>query len=199
MTTLLSNLLLGLGIGAVIAALGLGVVVTHQASNVVNFAHAAVGTYLGLVYYEFRATGDIVQPFLIPFVPARFHLLDRPTESTAMAVTLVIAAVVGALSYYLVFRPLRHAPPLARIVASLGLMVYLIGVMGLRFPTAGAAGLVFDGPLPRDVVEFAMEQLQALFLVKNRYDDGQHTILRRVSRYFGRRGGRAGQQSATNV
>ena len=40
MTTHLSNLLLGLGIGAVIAALGMGVVVTHRASNVINFAHA---------------------------------------------------------------------------------------------------------------------------------------------------------------
>ena len=155
MASLLSNLLLGLGIGAVIAALGLGVVVTHQASNVVNFAHAAVGTYLGLVYYEFRATGDVVQPLLIPAVPSRFHLLDRPTEVTALVTVFMLAALVGALCYYLIFRPLRHAPPLARIVASLGLMVYLIGVMGLRFPPEGAAGLVFDGPLPRDVVELA--------------------------------------------
>lgn len=155
MSTHLSNLLLGLGMGAVIAALGLGVVITHRASNVINFAHAAIGTYLALVYYEFRATGDIVQPFLIPFVPARFHLLDRPTDATAMLTVLALAAGVGVLCYYLIFRPLRHAPPLARVVASLGLMVYLIGVMGLRFPTEGAATLVFDGPLPRQVVEFA--------------------------------------------
>jgi ABC-type branched-subunit amino acid transport system permease subunit len=72
-----------------------------------------------------------------------------------MIIVMLLAAAVGALCYHLIFRPLRHAPPLARIVASLGLMVYLIGVMGLRFPTEGAAGLVFDGPLPRDVVEFA--------------------------------------------
>ena len=78
MTTLFSNLLLGLGVGGVIAALAIGVVVTHRASNVINFSHAAVGTYLALVYYEFRATGDVVQPFLLPFVPSRFHLLDRP-------------------------------------------------------------------------------------------------------------------------
>ena len=54
------------GVGAVIAALAVGVVVTHRASNVVNFAHAALGTYLALVYYEFRSTGEIVQPLLVP-------------------------------------------------------------------------------------------------------------------------------------
>lgn len=155
MTALLSNLVLGLGVGSVIAALGLGVVVTNQASNVVNFAHAAIGTYLGLVYYELRATGDLVQPLLLPWVPARFHLVDRPTQATALVITLILAALVGAMCFLLIFRPLSHAPALARMVASLGLMVYLIGTMGLRFPAAGAASLVFDGPLPPDVVEFA--------------------------------------------
>ncbi len=135
MTTLFSNLLLGLGVGAVIAALAVGVVVTHRASNVVNFAHAALGTYLALVYYEFRSTGEIVQPLLVPFAPARFHLLDRPTVATALVVTLLLAAACGAACYLLVFRPLRTSPPLARVVASLGLMVYLIGVMDLRFPS----------------------------------------------------------------
>ena len=154
MSSLFSNLLLGLGIGAVIAALAIGIVVTHRASNVINFAHAALGTYLALVYYEFRSTGDIVQPLLLPFVPARFHLLDRPTVSSALVITMILAALVGAACYWLIFRPLRTSPPLARIVASLGLMTYLIGVMDLRFPPAGAAGLVLDGPLPTDLVEF---------------------------------------------
>jgi branched-chain amino acid transport system permease protein len=153
-TALFSNLLLGLGVGGVIAALAIGVVVTHRASNVINFAHAAIGTYLALVYYEFRQTGEIVQPLLLPFVPARFHLLDRPTVSSAMIVTLVIAAIVGATTYWLIFRPLRTSPPLARIVASLGLMTYLIGVMDLRFPPSGAVGNVIDGPLPDDLVTF---------------------------------------------
>lgn len=154
MTTFFSNLLLGLGVGGVIAALAVGVVVTHRASNVINFAHAAIGTYLALVYYEFRRTGDIVQPLLVPFAPDRFHLLDRPTVSSALIVTLVISALVGLVTYWLVFRPLRTSPALARVVASLGLMTYLIGVMTVRFPTSGAVVNVIDGPLPTDLVEF---------------------------------------------
>lgn len=151
----LSNLLLGLGSGAVIAALAVGVVVTHRAGNVINFAHGAVGAYLALAYYEFRATGDVVHPLLIPFVPGRFHLLTRPTVASAFIIVMLLAALVGALCYLLIFRPLRPASPLARIVASLGLMTYLIGVMALRFSTLSSATLNIDGPLPSGVVEIA--------------------------------------------
>ena len=155
MSTHLSNLLLGLGGGAVIAALALGLVVTHRAGNVVNFGHGAIGTYLAFAYYELRATGDIVHPLLVPFVPSRFHLLPRPTVASALVIVMILAALVGALCYLLIFRPLRTAPPLARVVASLGLMTYLIGVMGLRFSGQSAALLSVDGPLPTDVVELA--------------------------------------------
>ena len=161
MTTILSNLLLGLGVGGVIAALAIGVVVTHRASNVVNFAHAAVGTYLALVYYEFRATGDIVQPFLLPFVPSRFHLFDRPVVATALIVTLIISAIAGLATYWLIFRPLRNAAPLARVVASLGLMTYLIGLMQVRFPASSAVARVLDGPLPSDKVSFGSVSVDA--------------------------------------
>ena len=59
MTSHLTFLLLGLGVGAVIASLALGIVVTHRASGVINFAHAATGTFIALGYYELRATGDL--------------------------------------------------------------------------------------------------------------------------------------------
>ena len=39
----------------------------------------------------------------------------------------VISAVLGALLYVAVFRPLRYAPPLAKAVASLGVLVVLQG------------------------------------------------------------------------
>ena len=43
MTQHLQFLLLGLGGGAVIAALAIGLLLTYRASGVVNFAHAAIG------------------------------------------------------------------------------------------------------------------------------------------------------------
>lgn len=141
---------LGLGSGAAIAALALGVIVAHRASRVVNFAHGAMGTYVAMAYYELRATGDLVLPVL--GLPARVHVVARPTTATALVACLVLAALLGAVVYLAVFRFLRQAPPLARVVASLGLFVYLIGVMGLRFTTRGSAAIVLDGPLPDRLV-----------------------------------------------
>lgn len=148
--TIVTFFVLGLGSGAVIAALALGVVVAHRASRVVNFAHAAMGTYVAMAYYELRATGDLVLPVL--GLPARVHAVDRPTTATALVICVVLAAALGAAVYLAVFRFLRSAPPLARVVASLGLFVYLIGVMGLRFTSRGSASIVLDGPLPDRLV-----------------------------------------------
>lgn len=146
----LTFLIVGLGSGAVIAILGLGVVVTHQASRVVNFAHAAMGMYIAFVYYELRSSGEMVLPIL--GLPARISPVPRPTVATAFVMCMVLAAACGAFIYYVIFRPLRTAPALARVVASLGLFVYLIAIVGLRFESQGAAALVLDGPLPNDLI-----------------------------------------------
>lgn len=153
MTSHLTFLLLGLGAGAVIAALGIGLVVTRRASGVINFAHAAIGTFVALAYYELRASGDLVLPIL--GLPDRVHLVDRPTTATALVIALLYAALIGAALYWLVFRYLRDAPPLAGLVASLGLLLYFITLAGLRFDRQGAAALVIEGPLPDELVTVA--------------------------------------------
>jgi branched-chain amino acid transport system permease protein len=147
----LTYLVLGLGGGAVIAALGIGVVITHRASNVINFAHAAIGMYVAFAYYELRRSGDLVLPIL--GLPERVNLVARPTVATALVIAVVLGAAVGAVCFLVIFRPLRTAPPLARVVASLGLMVYLIGVVDLRFEGAAATSLRLDGPLSTRLVD----------------------------------------------
>lgn len=150
MSTYVGYLLAGLGGGAVVAFLALGLVLSHRTSGVVNFAHAAMGMYTAFAFFELRATGDLVLP-VIGF-PARVALVPRPTLVTALAVSVVVAALVGLVVYALIFRPLRRAPALARVVASLGLLLYLQEVVRLRFPVAGA-GVASRGPvLPDDPV-----------------------------------------------
>ena len=61
-----------------------------------------------------------------PRWPARW---SSPSSSPRCSASLV---------YGLVFRPLRQAPALARVVASLGLLLYLQEIVRLRFPVAGA-------------------------------------------------------------
>ena len=150
MSTHVTFLLLGLGAGATIAALGLGVVITHRASGIINFGHAAIGMFVAFAYYELRATGDLALPII--GLPGRVHLIDRPTVSTALAISLIYAALLGLLLYWAIFRRLVDAPPLAGTVASLGLLLYIIGLTGLRFD--GQATLVIDGPLPSRIVSF---------------------------------------------
>ena len=71
--------------------------------------------------------------------PARVHLLARPTLASALGFAALVAVALGLLVYLLVFRPLRQAPALARVVASRGLLLYLQEIVRLRFPVAGAS------------------------------------------------------------
>ena len=65
------------------ASLALGLVLTWRTSRVVNFAHAAMGTYLAYAYFEFRDRGDLVLPFL--GLPERVHLPEWMTVAGLMA------------------------------------------------------------------------------------------------------------------
>ena len=97
--------------------LAIGLVLTFRASNVLNFAHAAMGMYVAYAYFTMRnfdvhtreIGGDVVLPIL--GLPARVHVIDRPTIATALTIAVLIAAALGVAVYGLVFRPLRHAPP----------------------------------------------------------------------------------------
>ena len=141
MTDQIVALLLGVGAGSALALLATGVVITYRASGVINFAHAATGTWIAFVFYEFRETGDLIFP--VPFdtifgldTPGflqRIHLLDRPTVSAALGVVLVYAALFGLVQYMLVFRHLRYQPALARVVASIGIFLYLWATAVLMF------------------------------------------------------------------
>lgn len=140
--------------------LAIGLVLTYRASNVLNFAHAAMGMYLAYAYYGLRnfnlasteRGGDLVLPVI--GIPSKVHLVDRPTVATALLIVIVLGALLGAIVYGLVFRPLRNAPPLARVVASLGVFLYLTSVMQLRTKEtgAGAASLQLKSFLPSGVV-----------------------------------------------
>lgn len=123
--------MLGLGAGAVYAALALGLVLTYRASGVVNVAHGAMAMYATYVYVELRSAGDLVLP--LAGLPARIHVTDRPPVALALALAVAVAAGLGLVVYGVVFRPLRAAPPLARIVAAVGLLVTLQAAVTLQF------------------------------------------------------------------
>ena len=146
-------LLLGLGSGAVVAVLALGLVLTQRASGVLNLAHAAMGMFGAATFFQMRESGELVLP--VPGLPERVRIAAegmRPTFVTALVVTLVLSAVVGALVDVAVFARLRRAPALARVVASLGLMLFLLATAQARFEQ-GAAVLSIDSVLPTATVD----------------------------------------------
>jgi ABC-type branched-subunit amino acid transport system ATPase component/ABC-type branched-subunit amino acid transport system permease subunit len=124
-----ASLLLGLGNGGVYAALALALVITYRASGVVNFATGAIALYVAYTYAGLRR-GELLIP--VPGLPKTMDVGAELGFAPAVAISLIVGAALGALLYALVFRPLRDAPPLAKAVASLGVLVVLQGVLAIR-------------------------------------------------------------------
>ena len=129
----IGSLLLGLGNGAVFAAIAVALVVTYRSSGVINFATGAIALYVAYTYASLRK-GELL--VLVPGLPQSIDVGSPLGFWPAAAISLVVAALVGALLYLLVFRPLREAPELARAAASLGVLVVIQGTMAIRLGTA---------------------------------------------------------------
>src|SRR3546814_17027674 len=100
MTEHIVFLLLGLGNGAVYAALGMALVVTFRSSGVVNFSTGAIALYVAYTY-AFLRNGELLLP--VPGLPTSLDLGADLTKAAAMAISLVIAAVLGLVFYALIF------------------------------------------------------------------------------------------------
>jgi ABC-type branched-subunit amino acid transport system permease subunit len=144
-------LLIGAGAGAIIAALALGLVITHQGSGVVNFAFGAMSAWSAYVYADLR---EGAYPLPIPGVPARYHFGGGDVGFRwAVALALITAVVLSVVVYLLVFKPLFRAPALAKVVASIGLVIVIISLIDRRF--ADSSVVRVDPVLPRENVTLA--------------------------------------------
>jgi ABC-type branched-subunit amino acid transport system ATPase component/branched-subunit amino acid ABC-type transport system permease component len=130
MSTVILFLILGLGSGAVYAALSLGLVVTYRSSGVVNLASAAIALYIAYTYAYLRM-GELVDP--IPGLSPTVSLGGGPLGFwPAFLISLAVAGLLGALLYALVFRPLRATPAAAKAVASVGVMILLQALLATQ-------------------------------------------------------------------
>ena len=102
-----------------------------------------MATWSGYVYADLRQGS---YPFPIPGLPARYHFGDDVGIWWAFGLALLTAAVMGLLVYQLVFRPLFRAPALAKVVASIGLVIAFTALIEGRF--ADNAGLRVEPILP---------------------------------------------------
>ncbi|MEU1525493.1 branched-chain amino acid ABC transporter permease/ATP-binding protein [Nocardia rhamnosiphila] len=132
MTDHFSFLVLGLGNGAVYAALGLALVMTFKSSGVVNFATGTVALYAAYTYALLRK-GELLVP--IPGLPDTVDLGSPLGAGPAIAISLAVSALLGVLCYVLVFRPLRTAPVVAKAVASIGLIIVIQALIAQKAGT----------------------------------------------------------------
>jgi branched-subunit amino acid ABC-type transport system permease component len=126
--------LLGLASGGVYTLLGIGLVLEYRGSGVVNFAHGAMAMLIAYVFIDLRDNGNLYLP-LPPFIPDQIHLGAPWPMLPSFGVALLYSVLLGSVAYAAVFRPLRHASALARVVASVGLMLTLEALVVLQFST----------------------------------------------------------------
>lgn len=144
---LLQISLAGLAQGSLYALTALGLVVIYNASTVVNFAHGAMG--MAATYVAYVLISEL-------HVPVPLALLGA----------IVAAFILGATVQALLLERLSGAPILTQVVVTLGLFMFLEGVLGLAFgynprpmapPIAIApvtlAGLVLR---PQDIVQLVL-------------------------------------------
>jgi branched-chain amino acid transport system permease protein len=138
--------LTGLGLGSLYALLGAGIVVGHLGSGVVNVAQGAVAMYATVQYIQLRSLGEMKLPWfdVLPWdlnLPVTIELTgSKMSWRLALPIALLTSVLIGAMLHYLVFRPLRDAAPLIKVVASVGVLLYLQGTALVNF-----------GPSPRPI------------------------------------------------
>lgn len=125
---LLQYILTGITVGCVYALVALGFTIIYNATGIINFAQGEFVVLGGLVFYT------LLVPLHLPL---------------ALAVLLAVATVaaVGLLMELLVIRPLRGAPLVTLVIATVGVSVVL----------RGAAKLIW-GPDAFSVPAFSGEQ-----------------------------------------
>ncbi len=119
MEIILLFVLLGLGSGALIAGIALAVVLTYRGSGIINLSTGGMAMLGGYAYWALN-TGKIA---------------SLPTW-LALPLSLLFVVAVGAVTEIVVYRPLRNSAPLAKLVASLGVLLVAQAAMLLAFGIA---------------------------------------------------------------
>ena len=109
--------ILGLGAGSLISGIALGVILTYRGSGIINLSTGATAMVAGYSYWSLK-TG--VYGVHVPTAPA-------------LVATLVVILGTGVLIELVVFRPLRTAAPLAKLAASLGILLVAQAAVSLAF------------------------------------------------------------------
>lgn len=132
----------GLASGFVIALMGLGVVVIYRSTRVLTFAQGAIASFNAYLFFQFSVLWG--WPVALSFV-----------------VAVLAAAALGVASERVAIAPLRHADPITRTVATLGLVLAL--QVGMRVIWGGSEQFV--PPLVSGTITIGAETVGAQTLL----------------------------------
>ncbi|ADP83484.1 branched-chain amino acid ABC transporter permease/ATP-binding protein [Pseudofrankia inefficax] len=125
--------LIGLAGGGAYALVALGVVAVYRGSGVLNFAQGAIGMVGSYVFWDLHA-GSEGGAGLYGGTTSSGAVASLPV-APAMLIGVASGAVLGLLFYLLVVRLLRNVPDMAKVVATLGLMLLLQSAVVKRYGT----------------------------------------------------------------
>ena len=154
MEQLVLFILLGLGPGALYAGLSQSLVLTFRGSGVINVAAGAMGMWGAYSFYALRQ-GNLLLPLFYPSIGQPLAVVP------AFIVALAECAVLGAVVEFLVFRPVRQQSALAKLVASVGLLLTLQALIVLRF---GGQGQTAPNVLSGGVVDLGIDKVPVVRL-----------------------------------
>ncbi len=133
--------IMGLGAGGFFALMAMGIVTAYKGSGVINFGHGAIAGYVAFQFFTLRNEGVFHLPWfdILPTktlnLPVRFSLNNGTGINIWLAAVLAMATalLLGAGVHYLVFKPLRNAAPLGKVIGAVGVMTYLLGLASLHY------------------------------------------------------------------
>lgn len=106
--------LLGLGVGALYAFASQGLIAIYRGTGVLNFSLGA--TAIAGVFMQWELQYEQGWPFL-----------------GAAAVGVGLSALLGALTHWVIMRPLRRASSLIRVIATLGVLITIQAGVVIRY------------------------------------------------------------------
>ena len=154
--------IVGLGLGCIYAAISMGVVITYRGTGIINFATGAMAMWGAYVFDELNRSGDLVLPVAI--IPHKVSLGDGMGSvpfALAMVLAVLSCSLIGLLVHFLVFRPLRRAPILARVVASVGVLLAIQALIVMQFSSTprAVAPIMPNEPVSLAGISFSRDRL----------------------------------------
>src|SRR3954452_10140678 len=132
MSDYLPFIVLGITSGSIYALAAMGLVVTYTTSGVFNFAHGTVAMVSAYAYYSLTVTWDF------------------PPWLALLIIVFGLGPAIGVIVDKALFRRLQGAGSAAYVVVSIGLLVFLQGMVIIIYgPTARPVPAIF----PAGVVE----------------------------------------------